>query len=415
MPDAENAAFVDLVFELGFTFPLNTVAVAPAKDPQCPVRADLDVAWLEQAAVCIRKNLERLAAGVALEQGTIPARPHNIGAFASPVVDEKHVAIRLWKLVERVVNHAGSGAVEKRSAMRCGRQVTAVGPVVAPCVPPAEVRAEERHENLVTFVLIIVRADEIEGVIHRHVPRVAKPSAGDLEVFAHGIASQDATLAAPVVRRMVVGVAVSFRCKRLGRRQVWGAGWRFDSPEFAEWLGGNPARLREALGVALGHVELAVRSPVEPVQRVLYVAEVGVNADVLVCDIVPVGVPHHCEVGRVGDVQIVALPCQPVNAVEAAGECFDLVGDTVVVVVDEDFNRVSGGVLLWFAKLRSLRDERPSTAVERNAGGIANEWFAGEETDLKSVRKGGEPGFVGVQISRVWNDLRYHPGEQQNR
>ena len=304
-------------------------------------------------------------------------RPHNIGAFASPVVDEKHVAIRLWKLVERVVNHAGSGAVEKRSAMRCGRQVTAVGPVVAPCVPPAEVRAEERHENLVTFVLIIVRADEIEGVIHRHVPRVAKPSAGDLEVFAHGIASQDATLAAPVVRRMVVCVAVSFRCKRLGRRQVWGAGWRLDSPEFAEWLGGNPARLREALGVALGHVELAVRSPVKPVQRVLYVAEVGVNADVLVCDIVPVGVPHNCEVGRVGDVQIVALPCQPVNAVEAAGECFDLVGDTVVVVVDEDFNRVSGGVLLWFAKLRSLRDERPSTAVERNAGGIANEWFAG--------------------------------------
>ena len=97
---SENAAFVDLVFELGFTVPLNAVAVAPAKDPQCAVRANLDVAWLEQASVRICENLERLVSGVALEQCAVPARPHHVGAFAPPVVDEKHVAIRLWKLVE---------------------------------------------------------------------------------------------------------------------------------------------------------------------------------------------------------------------------------------------------------------------------------------------------------------------------
>ena len=247
VPDAEDSAFVDLVLELGVAVPLDPVAVAPAEYPQRTVWADLDVAWLEEAAIRIGKNLQRLVAGVAFEQGAVPARAHHIGAFATPVVDEKHIAIPLWKLVERVVNHPGAGAVEKRAAVWCGGQVVAVGPIVAPSVSPAKVRAEERHENFVSLVLVVVRADEIEGVVHRHVPRVSKTAAGDLEVFAHEITAEDASFAAPVVGRVVVGVAIGLRGKRLGGRQVGRAGRRLNSPQFAEWLGGDSARLGEAL------------------------------------------------------------------------------------------------------------------------------------------------------------------------
>ena len=141
----------------------------------------------------------------------------------------------------------------------------------------------------------------------------------------------------------------------------------------------------------------------------LNVAEIGVDADVFVGNIIPVGVPYDGEVRRVGHVQVVALPCQPVNAVETVGECFCLVGDAVVVTIDQDFDRVTGRILFWLSELRPLRNESPAKPVERNAGGVADEWFTGEETNLKPLRQGGETGFGCIEVGRVCDDTRKQP------
>ena len=186
----------------------------------------------------------------------------------------------------------------------------------------------------------------MEPVIHRHVPWIAEAAADDLEVFAHGIATKHATLATPVVRGIMVGFTVGLRRECFGGWQVGRAFRRLHPPKIAEWLGRNPSRLREPLGVALGHVELAVRAPVESVQGVLNVAEVGVDSDVFICDIIAVRVADDGEVRRVGHVQVVSLPQQPVNAVEAVGERLSLIRDTIVIVVDENLDRVARCVFL---------------------------------------------------------------------
>ena len=101
--------------------------------------------------------------------------------------------------------------------------------------------------------------------------------------------------------------------------------------------------------------------------------------------------------------QFVALQ-PPVNAVETVGKRLGLIGDAVVVMIDQDFDRVAGRVLPRLTKLWPLCNERPTAAIKGDAGGIANERFAGEEADFKAIRQGGEPGFGCIQIGCVCDD-----------
>ena len=126
-------------------------------------------------------------------------------------VDEKNIAISLREFVERIKNHASAGAVKEGAAVWGAGQMVGIGPVVTPRVPPPEVCPEKGHEDLVALILVVVGADEMEPVIHRHVPWIAKAAADDLEVFAHGIATKHATLATPVVRGIMVGLAPNVR------------------------------------------------------------------------------------------------------------------------------------------------------------------------------------------------------------
>ena len=142
-------------------------------------------------------------------------------------------------------------------------------------------------------------------------------------------------------------------------------------------------------------------------QAVLYMIPVAIAPAIEhFGDIIAIRITNHGKVRGVGDVEVVAFPSQSVNTVESVSERFGLIRDAIVVAVDEYFDGISGGVFFGRAELRTLRDERAAKPVERDAGRVADQRFTGKETDLETIRQGGEFGFVGVEIGcvRVWKN-----------
>ena len=390
--DAKDSAFVLLLPVL----PLGAVVSAPAKHIEGAIGTNFDIGRLEERLAAGDEFLQ-LAAG-RLQEGAIPVLPIEIDALPSPVVDEEDVAIPFGEVICLVVDDAGAGAFEERSAGRHGRQVPIAAPVITPGMAPAEVGAEERHEDLVALVLVIVGAEPVEGVVEGDVPGIANARGDDLEILAEVVAAKHAALTAPVVGRVVIGSLVVVLLENADRRKIGGIGRRLHCPEVAERLGRDPLILGQAFRVALRHVQLAVGPPVEAVQTVLQVAQVRVNLDVLIGLVVAVQVADDRQVWRVGDPEVAAFPGQGLDAVEAGGEGLDLVGHAVAVGVGQDDDAVGWRIGLGKAKLRPLADEEPAADVERHRRRIADRRLTSEELDAEAIRNLGHFQRTGLAL-----------------
>jgi len=82
-------------------------------------------------------------------------------------------------------------------------------PIVAPRVPPAEMRSVERSEDLIAHRLVVVGPEPVELVVEGDVPRVAVSARNDLETAPVVVATQDAAGDAPVVTRVLVVLLVA--------------------------------------------------------------------------------------------------------------------------------------------------------------------------------------------------------------
>gem|GEM_PF-5245915 len=176
-------------------------------------------------------------------------------------------------------------------------------------------------------------------------------------------------------------IVVLARTKR--RWQVRRAGRRRQSEQLAKGARGDaPRRLVQTLRIAFGHVESAVRPPVESVQAMFEIAEIGIEADVFVGLVVAVGVADDGQVGRVGDPQVVAAPSQSLDRVQAGGEAHPIIGKPVTVAVEQDPHRVARRVRLRLAVLRAHADAQPAVFVEGDRAGVAHQRFAREQGHL---------------------------------
>ena len=114
---------------------------------------------------------------------------------------------------------------------------------------------------------------------------------------------------------------------------------RFHAPQLTKRLGRHPiGQHREPLGIALGHVELAVGRPIQAVEAVLEIAEIGVKPHVIVGHLIAVRIAHHRQVRRIGHPQRAVLPREALDVVEAGGETLASVGHPVVVLIEQNPN-----------------------------------------------------------------------------
>ena len=142
-------------------------------------------------------------------------------------------------------------------------------PIVTPRVPPAKVRAEKGRKQLVAVRLIVIRAKPREGVIETNVPRITKAARHNLQIGAIRRATQNAAGQPPIVLGIVIVFLVGRRRKGPRFGQIRRA-WRPHAPQLPKGTRRYPiGQMRQTLGIALGHVELTVRRPVQAVKTVL--------------------------------------------------------------------------------------------------------------------------------------------------
>jgi len=180
------------------------------------------------------------------------------------------------------------------------------------------------------------------------------------------------------------------------RRGIERTGGRGQVEQFAECLRRIAIRLVASLRVALAHVELSVGCPVQAVQRVLDVAEVGEDAHVFVGRIVAIEVAGDGEVGRVRNPQVAPVPRETSDAIQAGRENLARVRDTVAVRVFQDDDAVRRRLRLGIAILRPHADAQPPERIEGHRAGIADERFLRKNADFES---GGTAGRVGTSAS----------------
>ena len=159
------------------------------------------------------------------------------------------------------------------------------GPMAAIAVPPAKVCPEKRHDNPITLVLVVIGAKPVKTVVHCHVPRVAHTARYNFKIGAERIATKNATLPAPIIVPVMVGLLVCLLGKCLRGIRVRCAGRMDDVPQFPKRTRGEVAiffGLVMAFRVSLRHVEFSIRSPIEPMQRMFSIAKIGVNHHVFI-------------------------------------------------------------------------------------------------------------------------------------
>ena len=266
---------------------------------------------------------------------------------------------------------------------------------------PAKVRPREGHEDSVAARLVVVGAEPMEPGVEGDVPGIARTPGDDLQIPPIGIAAQHAALTSPVVLRVVVVLFVVALGEGPRGGMVGRTGRSGDAPEISEGLWGDPSRLGQSLGVALAHVELAVWGPIEAVQAVLEVPEIGVEAHVLVGLVVTIEVSDKGQVGRIGHPEVATAPGQSLDGVEPRGEDFGLVGLAVAVGVEHPDHAVAGGFGRRVAVLRTHAHAQSAPQVEGHGAGLTDQWFTGEDRDLEARRHRGHRFPVGVGVFEV--------------
>ena len=161
---------------------------------------------------------------------------------------------------------------------------------------PTKVRPVERHEDAIARRLIVVGPDPVEAAVNRDVPWIAEAAGDYLQIVSAVIASQHTAIQAPVIRRMMICAAVIAFARLHRSGEIRDVGGRGESPQIAKWLRSVAARFVEPLRVPLAHVKLAVRGPIQSMQSVLQIAEIGVDLKVLVGLVVAVPIAHDREV-----------------------------------------------------------------------------------------------------------------------
>ena len=288
-----------------------------------------------------------------------------------------------------VIRNSGPRSGCHRSADGNGRQVVFAGPVAAVFVAPAEVGSKERHDDPVTLSLNVVRANDVEAVIDRDIPGIAHAPRKNLQTGSQRITSQDATLPSPIVVRIVVGAAVCLGGELPGRWNVRGIFGMRDVPEFAKRFGGHATifpRLVMPLRIPFRHVAPAIRPPHQSMQRMFVIAQVGVDDDVLIHDIVTIKVTNDGQLRRVRDVQITALPGQSLDAVESGCKHLPSIGHAIAISIGQDDDAIV--VFDRFRKviLRALPHHRSAFGVETQRGRFVKQRFACEDRDFKAFR-----------------------------
>ena len=250
--------------------------------------------------------------------------------------------------------------------------------MAAPRMIPAKVRAEERHEDSIADGLIIVGPDPVESAVHGNIPRVSKSSCHDLQIVSAVIAAQHAAIHAPVISRIVIRTAVLVLVRRHRSREVRHIRRRSDSPQFAKWLWGITTGLIEPLRVPLAHVELAIRSPVQAVQSMFQIAEIGVDLDVLISLVIAISITNDCQVRSVGDPQISPMPCQSLDRIEPGRKFLCVIGTTIAVGILHDHDGVARRLRRRIAILRPHAHEQSTTFIKRHRTRLPDHRFAGE-------------------------------------
>ena len=179
-------------------------------------------------------------------------------------------------------------------------------------MPPAKVGAQERVENPIAAILVLIGADPIEVSIEVHVPHVSHAATVDFQLRSIGKTSQDAAFGAPVIGWGVVSGLVRFLGINFCFGRSWRVTWRTNSPKIGKRSGRNKLlatlRIKVTLRVPFAHVESSVRGEHESMQCMFQVAESSIDAAILVSDVVAVDIPNHSQIGRIGDPKLVAVP-----------------------------------------------------------------------------------------------------------
>ena len=403
--DPEDAPLAD---ELAIAV-FRAVTAAPTQHPQRAVRAKLEVRRSEERAAALDERFP--VAAVGSHEGPIPTGTPHKGGLAQPVVDEEDTPMGRRERRRIAEDDACARTLEERTADRCGRGVRFGTPMGAPRMVPAKVRPWEGHENPVAGGLVVVGAEPMEPGVEGDVPGIAGTPRDDLQIAPIGIAAQHAAFTPPVVLRVVVVLLVVALGEGACGRMVGRTRRSGDAPEIPESLRGDPSRLGQSLGVALAHVELAVWGPIEAVQAVLEVPEIGVEAHVLVGLVVSVEVPDKGQVGRVGHPEVATTPGEALDGVEPGGEDFGLVGLAVAVGVQHPDHAVAGCLGCGIAVLRTHAYAQPAPQVEGHGAGLTDQRFTGEDRDLEARRHRGYRFSVGVGVLKVGG--RHRNGGQQ--
>ena len=264
------------------------------------------------------------------------------------------------------------------------------GPVGTPGMPPTVMRTMKWVKDAISFILIIIRSLEMKAAVEGDIPRVAIATGDDLQVFPHVIANQHTSLAAPVIGRIMKGMAVGYRRERASRRNI-GRTLRCPySPQIAKCLGRHSSRTRQPLGVSLGHIESAIRPPSQTMQTMFKVSQVRIDQHVLVSNIVSVPVPNHGKIRCIGYPQIGTMPCQSLDIVKTSSKCLASLKDTIAVLVEQQHNTVARGVGGWAPILWPHAHKQSSSAIKHQGTGVPNERFSGNELNRESLGHDGK-------------------------
>ena len=239
---AEHAAFVGLPALL---VQHRTIGVPPAQDVQASVRSHLDIGWLEERLASANKFSPLASFG--FNQSSAPTWPVKIGGSPQPVIEEPHLPKRFGKVWVVVKGDSCAGTVKHRAGDTRCRKMGLPTPVRTPRMPPTVMGPEERVEDSITFVLIVVGALEIEPAVVGNIPGVAESSRHNFQVLSAIITNQNAPLSPPVISGIVVVLFVIHWPGHTRRRKTRRVLRRPDAPEFAEGQGGQPPRASQSL------------------------------------------------------------------------------------------------------------------------------------------------------------------------
>ena len=258
-------------------------------------------------------------------------------------------------------------------------------PIVAPVVAPSEVGTVKRGKEFVAHGLVVVGSKPVELIVESNVPGIAKTTGDDFEAGAVVVAAENASGDAPVIARVLVVFFVGSCSEVFGFRFGCAFG-NIDSPEFTEGRGGNAiGQDRESFGISFRHVESAIGSELESMKSVFEIAEVGIDANVFVSDVITVGIANPGQLGRVGNPEPVTFPGEPLDCVEARSEFFAGFGSAVLVFVCYDPYRVGWGVRLRSAVLRSHSDAESALGIKSDCARIADEGIARKKRNFEVV------------------------------